>query len=122
MPTPATATPAGRSHIAPRRSDQRPKSGWIRDDDACDARITAPTARYDSANRSRRNGSRAGSAPLAKSVAKCPLDSSAIARRSMFGRTELRLATGLAAWPLGLRPPRLARDEAHEHRERGRTL
>ena len=32
--TPASATPPGSSHIAPRRSDQRPNSGWIRDDDA----------------------------------------------------------------------------------------
>ena len=64
-----------------------PKSGWISDDDACEARMTAPTAVYESEKRSYRNGSSAGSAPLAKSVAKWPLESSAIARRSISART-----------------------------------
>src|SRR5204863_5477799 len=97
MPTPATATPAGRSHIAPRRSDQRPKSGWISDDEACDARMTAPTAVYESEKRSFRNGSSAGKAPFEKSVAKCPLDSSAIARRSISARTAAGYREGLGS-------------------------
>src|SRR6266576_3626690 len=71
IPMPATATPAGSSHIAPRRSDQSPNSGWISDEDAWDARITAPTAVYESEKRSFRKGSSAGSAPFEKSVAQC---------------------------------------------------
>src|SRR3954470_5972894 len=94
MPSPASATPTGRSHMAPRRSDQRPNSGWIREDEACDARITAPTAVYESEKRSFRKGSSAGSAPFAKSVARCPLESSAIPRRSISARTR-------AGWPGG---------------------
>src|SRR5947207_504151 len=73
--------------MAPRRSDHMPKSGWISDENACEASTTAPTAVYDSEKRSFRNGSSAGRAPLAKSVAKWPLESSAIARRSISART-----------------------------------
>src|SRR5262249_25317725 len=40
MPTPATATPAGSSQGAPRRSDHRPNSGGTSDDDAVEASIT----------------------------------------------------------------------------------
>src|SRR5919199_4580801 len=88
IPTPASATPPGISHIAPRRSDHSPNSGWISDDDACDASTTTPTSVYERENLSRRNGSSAGRAPFAKSVARWPLDRSPIARRSISARTR----------------------------------
>ena len=53
---PATATPAGRSQIAPRRSDQRPKSGCTSDDDAAEASISTAASVYESEKRSVRNG------------------------------------------------------------------
>ena len=40
MPTPASNTPAGNSQIAPRRSDQRPNSGWTIDDEIAEASMT----------------------------------------------------------------------------------
>src|SRR6266516_2227833 len=41
IPIPATATPVGSSQSAPRRSDQAPKSGWISEEDAAEASISA---------------------------------------------------------------------------------
>src|SRR5438067_13447035 len=79
---PATATPAGISQYAPRRSDQRPNSGWISELKNADASISAAASVYERPNRSFRNGSSAGSAPFAKSVAQWPADSAAIARLS----------------------------------------
>ena len=87
IPIPATATPVGSSQIAPRRSDQAPKSGWTSDDEAVEASITTAASVYESRKRSTMNGSSAGSAPLAKSVAPCPGESAAIARLSSSART-----------------------------------
>src|SRR6266568_1262970 len=116
MPTPPRATPAGSSHIAPRRSDHIPKSGWINDEDACEASTTAPTAVYESEKRSLRNGNNAGRAPFAKSVAKWPLERSAIARRSISART---LAGYRASSELKLGGVRvLGREEALDQRVR----
>ena len=86
MPMPASATPLGSSQAAPRRSDQRPKIGWITDDEAVDARIRSAASVYESEKRSLRKGSSAGSAPFAKSVPKCPAQSAAMARLSMPAR------------------------------------
>ncbi len=43
-PTAESATPPGRSHIAPRWSDHSPKSGWTSDDDTSAASITPAVA------------------------------------------------------------------------------
>jgi hypothetical protein len=43
MPVPARKTPTGRSQTAPRRSDQRPKSGWMIDEASAETSISAPT-------------------------------------------------------------------------------
>src|ERR671933_3085806 len=83
MPTPATATPAGRSQIAPRRSDQSPKSGWITDDETAEASMIVAARVYERPKRSTRNGRSAGSAPFAKSVPRWPAPRSVIARLSM---------------------------------------
>src|SRR5437588_9979900 len=94
MPTPATATPTGRSQIAPRRSDNRPKSGWITDDETAEASMRVAARVYESPKRSTRNGRSAGSAPFAKSVPRCPAPRSAIARLSMPARTSASVAAG----------------------------
>ncbi len=57
---PATATPTGSSQIAPRRSDHRPNSGWISDEQKADARINSAASVYESPKRSLRKGSSAG--------------------------------------------------------------
>ena len=85
---PASATPLGSSQIAPRRSDQSPKSGWITDDETVDARISTAASVYESEKRSVRNGSSAGSAPFAKSVPRWPAARAAIARLSIPARTR----------------------------------
>ena len=90
MPTPATATPVGSSQIAPRRSDQRPKSGWMSDDEAVEASISTAASVYESEKRSVRNGSSAGSAPFAKSVPRCPAASAVIAPLLIPTRTAQR--------------------------------
>ena len=69
MPTPPTATPAGSSQIAPRRSDQSPNSGWITELDSDEASTSTAARVYERPKRSLRNGSSAGSAPPAKSTA-----------------------------------------------------
>src|SRR5919204_6643287 len=74
IPTPATATPDGRSQIAPRRSDQSPNSGCITDDETVEARTMTPASGYVRLKRSTRNGRRAGSAPFEKSTARGPLE------------------------------------------------
>src|SRR5438270_1872384 len=94
MPTPATATPTGRSQIAPRRSDNRPKSGWITDDETAEASMRVAARVYERPKRSTRNGRSAGSAPFAKSVPRCPAPRSAIARLSMPARTSASVAAG----------------------------
>jgi hypothetical protein len=63
IPTPARATPPGRSHSAPRASDQRPKAGWTREELIVAASAIAPTIVYERSNLVARNGRRAGSAP-----------------------------------------------------------
>src|SRR5579884_91437 len=52
IPAAATATPAGASQSAPRRSERKPKSGWITDDDAAEASISSAVSVYESPNRS----------------------------------------------------------------------
>jgi hypothetical protein len=69
------------------RSDQSPNSGCTIDDETADARMTAAASVYESANLSTKNGNSAGSAPFAKSVARWPLESAAIARLSSSART-----------------------------------
>src|SRR5919109_4446232 len=94
MPMPATATPAGSSQIAPRRSEQRPKNGWMTDEETADASMIAAASVYERSKRSTKNGSSAGRAPFAKSVARWPLASAAIARLSISARTSASLAAG----------------------------
>jgi hypothetical protein len=79
---PASATPPGRSHIAPRWSDQRPNSGWSSDDETRTASINAAVAVYERSNSSERKGRSAGTAPEAKSTERCPPESVTIALRS----------------------------------------
>src|SRR5436305_134500 len=79
IPTPARATPAGRSQSAPRRSDHSPNRGCTSDDDAVEASISSAASVYESENLSFRNGSSAGKAPLAKSVPRCPAASAVLA-------------------------------------------
>ena len=90
IPTPATATPPGRSQLAPRRSDQSPKSGWTSDDAAAEASISAAASVYDNAKRSVRNGSSAGSEPFEKSVPRCPPARATIALLWMPAPTSQR--------------------------------
>src|SRR5919199_2897437 len=93
-PAPASATPAGRSTIAPRRSDQRPNRGCTTEDEIAEARMTAPASVYERSNLSTRNGRSAGSAPFAKSVAQWPLESAVMARRSSSARTKPKYPAG----------------------------
>src|SRR4051794_5849293 len=88
IPIPATATPAGRSHGAPRRSDQRPKSGCTTDDDVAEARIATAASVYESEKRSVKKGRSAGKAPPAKSVPRCPAASAVIAPLWIPTRTD----------------------------------
>src|ERR687883_218812 len=55
MPAPATATPRGSSQMAPRRSDQRPNTGWTTDDEIADASIAAAASVYERSNLSTQN-------------------------------------------------------------------
>ena len=91
IPTPATTTPAGASQSAPRRSEKSPNSGCTTDEAAVDASIRPATSVYESEKRSLKYGNRAGSAPPAKSVPRCPPDSSTIARRSISARIRARV-------------------------------
>src|SRR5690349_9660805 len=115
IPMPASATPAGSSQMTPRRSDHAPKSGWTSDEAAVDASITTAASVYESEKRSTMNGSSAGSAPFAKSVAQWPAESAAIARLSSSARTtraylrETREPDPrFAPMAAGRAPPRLA--------------
>ena len=87
MPIPPTAMPAGSSQIAPRRSDQSPKSGCTTELETDQASTSTAASVYDSPNRATRNGSSAGTEPLAKSTAMWPPARAAIARRSISART-----------------------------------
>src|SRR5919197_5406320 len=101
IPTPASATPAGRSQSAPRASDQRPKAGWITDDETVAASTRAAAIVYERSKSSFRYGRSAGSEPWARSVARWPDESAAIALRSTPAR-GLRL-------PARVGPSRTAR-------------
>ena len=101
MPTPPIATPAGSSHTAPRRSDQRPNSGWTIELASAEARIRPAASVYERSYSSTRNGSIAGSTPPAKSTAMCPVESAAIARLSISSRTRRSLVAAPAAGPVG---------------------
>ncbi len=87
---PATATPTGRSQLAPCRSDQSPNAGCTSDDDVAEASISPAASVYESEKRSVRKGSSAGSAPFEKSVPRCPAASADIARLSIPARTRQR--------------------------------
>src|SRR5438105_1762147 len=95
MPRPATATPTGSSQIAPRRSDQSPKSGWITEDETAEASTIVAASVYERSKRSTRNGRSAGSAPFAKSVPRWPAARSVIARLSMPALTPPQGIDGL---------------------------
>src|ERR671935_3123355 len=99
IPRPATATPLGSSQSAPRRSDHAPKTGWTSDDDAAEPSTSMAASVYERPKRSTRNGSSAGSAPLAKSVARWPAESAAIARLSSSARMGSSLPTTSEARP-----------------------
>ena len=85
---PGHGDPVGKSQIAPRRSDQSPKKGWITDDENAEASMRSAASVYERSKRSTKNGSSAGSAPPAKSVAAWPLARAAIARLSISARTR----------------------------------
>src|SRR5580765_1231852 len=116
IPMPASATPHGSNQMTPRRSDHAPKSGWTSDDAAVDASITTAASVYESEKRSTMNGSRAGSAPFAKSVAQWPAESAAIARLSSSARTTRAYPRGTwaesPAAQVASRPKRRSRPAA----------
>src|SRR5919201_1557532 len=121
MPSPATATPTGRSQIAPRRSDQRPKSGWITDEETAEASMIVAARVYERPKRSTRNGRSAGSAPFAKSVPRCPAARSVIARLSMPLLTTGRLPTLLVSDELDRFDRSMQTDARKSKRGRGRS-
>src|SRR5581483_560026 len=87
VPAPARPTPAGSSQMAPRRSETSPNSGCTREEAIVAHSITAAVNAYESPKRSRRKGSMAGTAPEAKSTARCPPESATIALLSTPART-----------------------------------
>ena len=66
------------------------------DEAAVEPSISSATAVYESENRSLKYGSSAGSAPPAKSVARCPPERSSIARLSIPARIPARVAVSPA--------------------------
>src|SRR5262249_23825774 len=70
----------------------KPNAGWITEEAAVEASISSATSVYESPNRSLKYGSSAGTDPPAKSVARWPPESSAIARLSTSARTAPRVS------------------------------
>src|SRR5439155_17659999 len=104
-------TPLGSSQIAPRRSDHRPKSGCTSELESAEASISTAASVYESENLSTRNGSIAGRAPAAKSTAKCPPESAAIARLSISARTSRQAYRPPADGLRGFGPGQVAADQ-----------
>ena len=97
----ASAKPPGRSHIAPRRSDQSPKSGWTSDEETSAASITPPSP--CSSGRTRRRGTAAARAPPRRRS------------RPRDGRTE---SVAIALRSISSRMPRGYSRGAHGRRTR----
>src|SRR5215831_9709309 len=95
-PAPATATPAGSSQGAGRRSVSWPNSGWSTDDDTVWARTNPAAAAYDRRRSRMKKGSMAGTAPWLRSTLKWPADSRPSVSRSMTRSGSRRRAVLIA--------------------------